>query len=241
MQQAELDLIAKIVCEMCHGELIAVLAMAEEAHVLVPHGALLLPPVRLEHLISLLHLEVTGAPKEAREQPGERRQLAARRGGGRVDEEVDGEGGLIMRPRRILERDGHLEEDGVAMGGDDGGMHNVVDCRLDRPVEVQPGHQGWVGDPQRRADPGPGAVVDHLRRGRVPMEDAAPRPAAVDESVQEQPRRSWGIPDRSGLLFFFHDDAHGRIDRRRSIKSTSSAARLALSRVDFDEEGAGSA
>lgn len=67
-----------------------------------------------------------------------------------------------MPPRRILEGDSHFEEDGVAVGCDDGGIQHVLDRRSHLPVEVQARHQGGVGNPERDADGPVGAV-----RGRL--------------------------------------------------------------------------
>jgi len=53
VQQAEVDLGAETMREICHRELAALVTVAQDAHVFVQHDALLLDPVRLEELIGV--------------------------------------------------------------------------------------------------------------------------------------------------------------------------------------------
>jgi hypothetical protein len=52
VQQAEVDLRAETMREICHREL-ALVTVAQDAHMFVQHDALLLDPVWLEELIRL--------------------------------------------------------------------------------------------------------------------------------------------------------------------------------------------
>lgn len=64
----------------------------------------------------------------------------------------------------VLEGDDGLEEDGVAVGGDDGRLlHGVVERRPAWPVEVK---MGWVGDDEGGVDGPAGAADGGRRRGR---------------------------------------------------------------------------
>nr|CAB3490604.1 unnamed protein product [Digitaria exilis] len=134
---------------MCNREAFAIVSVAEDAHLCVEHDALLLPPVLLHELVK--H-GVVVATVEARWEPSQRR----RRGGGAgVHEVVDGEGGSGVPPVVIVEGDGHLEEDGVAVGGDGGGHREVErdtaggsailrDTRICRPAQSCATDEVWT-------------------------------------------------------------------------------------------------
>lgn len=105
VQHAELELIVRKAYKVCHSEL-AVIAIATEAHLLFRHAALLLPPVRFEHLLFLVLVDTI----EARGQPSE--QWRRRRGCvHRVDEVVHREAAskVLVLKHSFLEGDRHPE------------------------------------------------------------------------------------------------------------------------------------
>ena len=72
VQHAELKLIILRKCELCHREL-AFVAMAQDAHILVQHDALLLVPVWLEEIIKL-GIGVAAVEARGKQSQGRRRR-----------------------------------------------------------------------------------------------------------------------------------------------------------------------
>uniref|UniRef100_K3ZK87 Uncharacterized protein n=1 Tax=Setaria italica TaxID=4555 RepID=K3ZK87_SETIT len=128
-----------------------------------------------------------------------------RRREGRVDEHVDGEAGGVLAAHWILQGHDCPEEDGVVVGGNHAWLPQAAfELRPARPVEVQAGHRGRVGDPDGGADGPVGAGVGDLRRCAVRFVLHVPV-GAVDEAVEDLPGGEGGSPrEGKGSRFGIH-------------------------------------